>query len=611
MITKGADVNAPGERETTPLMYASAYGSVEAVNILLNAKANVNARNALGMTALLWAVNEPGKVKLLLDHGADVNAKSNTGRTPLIVAGFQNHSDRAVAMLIAKGADVKAEDKDGETFLLAAAAAGNSREVRLAVEKGADINHKGAPGFTALMNAAGIGDVESVKFLISKGADVNAVSQPSVGETVKNGPINLGSFTALMFASSYGPPEIVERLLKAGAKVDPRDIRGMTALHYAVTTEAQNPAIVALLLKAGATPDMKTRAGITAAEWAAKFSRPPVMTLLRASAPATDSGGGDRLSGATSSRSAVERSLNLLSRVSDSFLNTGGCVSCHAQNVTAFAVSVAAKHGFVVNTVGQKAQANGLKAFFAPSRDGLLIRMDPPGGMDSIMYALLHLSAADVEPDATTDALVHNLAFQQMADGSWHGGGFARAPMSDSDIARTALSVRAMKLLGWGGERVELERRIGAAGAWLALAKPIYNEEYAMQILGLKWAGNGEGVTGKYAARLLDQQRADGGWSQNPSLPSDAYATGQTLYALAEAGALKPASPAFQRGVQFLLSTQHDDGSWHVKSRSEPLQPYFQSGFPYDHDQWISMAGTAWATAALALASEPATIAQR
>ena len=61
-----------------------------------------------------------------------------------------------------------------------------------------------------------------------------------------------------------------------------------------------------------------------------------------------------------------------------------------------------------------------------------------------------------------------------------------------------------------------------------------------------------------------------------------------------------PASdPAVQRGTAFLLRTQADDGTWHVKSRAMKIQPYFESGFPYGHDQWISQAGTAWASIAL------------
>ena len=58
--------------------------------------------------------------------------------------------------------------------------------------------------------------------------------------------------------------------------------------------------------------------------------------------------------------------------------------------------------------------------------------------------------------------------------------------------------------------------------------------------------------------------------------------------------------PAVRRGVEFLLRTQLQDGSWYVKSRAVPIQAYFESGFPHGADQWISAAGTAWAVRALA-----------
>jgi hypothetical protein len=51
------------------------------------------------------------------------------------------------------------------------------------------------------------------------------------------------------------------------------------------------------------------------------------------------------------------------------------------------------------------------------------------------------------------------------------------------------------------------------------------------------------------------------------------------------------------------VRTQRDDGSWFVKSRAMKIQPYFESGFPYGHDQWISQAATAWATIGLASAA--------
>jgi len=62
-----------------------------------------------------------------------------------------------------------------------------------------------------------------------------------------------------------------------------------------------------------------------------------------------------------------------------------------------------------------------------------------------------------------------------------------------------------------------------------------------------------------------------------------------------------PASDAaYRRAIQFLLKTQLEDGSWHVKTRALAIQPYFDAGFPHGFDQWISAAATSWATYALA-----------
>ena len=79
-----------------------------------------------------------------------------------------------------------------------------------------------------------------------------------------------------------------------------------------------------------------------------------------------------------------------------------------------------------------------------------------------------------------------------------------------------------------------------------------------------------------------------------------------TLSVLAEAGIVRPGGDnrndaAYQKGVKFLLATQAADGSWHVASRAAKFQPYFESGFPYGHDQWISSMATGWAANALAL----------
>ena len=123
--------------------------------------------------------------------------------------------------------------------------------------------------------------------------------------------------------------------------------------------------------------------------------------------------------------------------------------------------------------------------------------------------------------------------------------------------------------------------------------------------MGLAWANASPASIAASVKAIATTQRPDGGWSQLPTMGSDTYATGQALYALNAAGNMPVNDPVYEKGVKYLLRTQAADGSWHVKSRSIWLQPYFDSGFPYDHDQWISAAGTAWATMALSLTVQP------
>ena len=128
-----------------------------------------------------------------------------------------------------------------------------------------------------------------------------------------------------------------------------------------------------------------------------------------------------------------------------------------------------------------------------------------------------------------------------------------------------------------------------------------------MRLLGLAWAGAEPQVLRAAADQLISSRRADGGWAQLDTLTSDAYATGQALYALDVAGYLP--KQMLDEGVRFLLDTQLEDGSWHVYSRSYPVQPnYFDTGFPHGRDQWISAAATSWACIGLSLAVEADTV---
>jgi len=83
LLDRGISANAADSRLITPLMYAAIVGSADAIRILIEHGADVNAQNAFGSTALMWSASDAQKVRLLLDHGADVNKISKSGRTAL------------------------------------------------------------------------------------------------------------------------------------------------------------------------------------------------------------------------------------------------------------------------------------------------------------------------------------------------------------------------------------------------------------------------------------------------------------------------------------------------------------------------------------------------
>ena len=194
--------------------------------------------------------------------------------------------------------------------------------------------------------------------------------------------------------------------------------------------------------------------------------------------------------------------------------------------------------------------------------------------------------------------MVHHLVTVQASDGRWINN-IPRPPMMSNDVTATALAIHAIKHYGWRGRKEEFAASIEHGRRWLWTVYAETNEESIFQMLGLHWAGESDEKLTCLARSLRRQQREDGGWAQLPSLESDAYATGEALYTLAQIVKDPMADPSWQRGLRFLLETQEDDGTWHVARRAFPFQPTMTSGFPHHRDSWISAAATSWAVMAL------------
>src|SRR5213593_4758120 len=221
------------------LLDAAKTADKDAVRALLQKKADVNAAEGDGTTALHWASyrDDLESADLLLRAGADVNARNDLGATPLWAAS-QNGSEPMVRRLLEAGANPNASLLLGETPVMVAARSGAPAIVELLAAKGANVNARGARGQTALMWAVAQKHPEVVRVLLARGADIRARSD-SWSEVMAVSPhgyleynraIPHGNETALMFAARVDDLASARLLVAAGAEVNDEDAWGVSAV---------------------------------------------------------------------------------------------------------------------------------------------------------------------------------------------------------------------------------------------------------------------------------------------------------------------------------------------------------------------------------------------
>ena len=272
-------LGARDRRGATLLMHAAAFGNVEILKLLLDAGADVNARNDFDATALLWGARDPEKSWLLIERGANVNARSKQGRTPLMLASLRPGGSETVALMLEKGADPKVKDGRGDTALGLAATIGEVETMRLLLAKGADPAAANNKGERPIILATKSKCAEAVSLLLQEGVDVNVASTSF--NIARNGPIAMIKLTPLHRAAAFGPVQMVRDLLKADANVNAHDGRSLTPLHFAVATEYPSQQICEALLQAGADVNARDNTGETPLDWAEKFAYPEIVQTLR------------------------------------------------------------------------------------------------------------------------------------------------------------------------------------------------------------------------------------------------------------------------------------------------------------------------------------------
>jgi hypothetical protein len=376
----------------------------------------------------------------------------------------------------------------------------------------------------------------------------------------------------------------------------------------AVNASRPDPAIVRMLMQKGADVNARDNQGRTVLDWAVMQGETDIARLLRAAG--AGSGTGSRAAPAAiaqprTARIAMEKAISQLQPIGPTFNKHTNCISCHHESLPAIAVKLAGARGVPVDSNLAKHPSQATLDFWTRQRENLMLGQESGigGFMENTPYGLWALAEEGVPANRTTDAVVYRILELQQADGSWTELDF-RPPLGGiSPIKFTALVIRSLNAYAPPALKQEATARMAKAREYLRKTTPEDTQDEVFRLLGLVWSGAPAPEIAGQSGRVKALQRTDGGWSQLPSMNSEAYSTGQAIYALRIAGGSNRDS-AYRRGIGYLLRTQLEDGTWFVRSRATiPLQVYFETGFPYGADQFISAAGTSWAV--MALASEP------
>lgn len=342
-------------------------------------------------------------------------------------------------------------------------------------------------------------------------------------------------------------------------------------------------------------------------------------------------------------RKAIGQGISLIEASSKEYLKQRTCFSCHHQGMPMVMFSEAKKRGFEVDEENFQAQLQRTLKHLKGGKKRYNEGKGQGGRVDTAAWGLWALESGGHKPDDTTSAVTNFLLTYQKDRGHWTPPG-NRPPTGASRFASTYVALRGLDRYVTQQQKEKfIERLKRLVPGWLQEVEPKDTEDrvYALRLWNYVslyerrgsvsgpaiaesqdrgFGPNGEKAYNAFgrsyyyvltnfdsadvrvdeaAKDLLERQNEDGGWSQTDKLESDAYATGTVLVALNETGQLPVSDPRYQKGLQFLLSTQLPDGSWKVQTRSRPFQTYFESGFPHKKSQFVSIAGSSWAVIAL------------
>jgi len=299
----------------------------------------------------------------------------------------------------------------------------------------------------------------------------------------------------------------------------------------------------------------------------------------------------------------IERGLDFLVKDALAWKTEHNCVSCHHAGLVICALEEAKQFGHAVD----EPVLAELTKWIATSGDGKFSLERPAEAPYAASPKAIYFSLAlGANPQPTAEAqegtklLLKTVRSEQTQNGSWSTWPKTRPPIfGSSDESLTELAILALLPAAANGD-MESQAARDKAVSWLT-ERTTDSELQSLSLRLVIWSrlARPAAECETLARQIQDRQNADGGWSQTKDLASDAWATGQALYALAHAG-LTPENSSVARGQKFLITTQHEDGSWTMTSRpTEPGGKGSNSLIP------ITGGGSSWAVMGLVRSAGP------